>query len=1318
MLTRTPPRAAKRITTFAVAFAATLLLFCASGDVGSAQQYRRPTARPVNVAVADYTVTTTGGAIVVTDVSGNGDTLIVAEPVSGQIKFVAAGRTFSVDGGAPITGDSGNLTLSGINSITINQGGGNDTLSLQHFTFAFPNLKVNGDAGDDVLNFSGSIGFAMNASLDANLQDDSASPGTDSAVVASGVQLITSGTGAFDLRVSKSVIVGGLMQTQNGDLTIEANRQVTPTSGLFVGVGVGGGTIQTTGTGNVNIKGTGGAGDFTNNVGVQLTTGALVVTFGSGTISIDGVGGAGAGGATAGNSNAGVDIANAGTLVNSASGAIQITGQAGTTNDTGSYGVTVDGGKVETSGAGQLTINGFGGTVTGGSPTFVNSAGVFVVADDNGDGGTVASTGTGANAGAIIINGTAADGGAGAAQGVRVDTPGTVTSVDGSITFNGTAAACGNACLGTSIRGAVTATGSGAINVTGTGAASTGAFPTHGVNVRGGGNVASNDGDISITGTGGNGTDNAGFNLAPAGTGTIQTTGTGNVFVNANTMRIHPVNATVNVGAHAVSLHQKTNGREINLGSAVDSTANTVELSDAELDRINAGTINVGDSNSGTVNVSANITRAAATNLNLTSGGDINLLTGSLTSAGGNVSLNPGASGVTLPATSGVDVNAGASGTLTLASAKQLLINITGTTVDTGYTQLNVAGLVNLNGANLTPIGGHMPSPGQTFVVVNNDGADAITGTFNGLPEGATIPNFLGSSFSASISYVGGDGNDAVLTVNSPVTAFFSIDDVTHTEGNVGFIIYTFTITKSGTGAASVSLQTQDGTAEAGSDYSGLTGTAIFAANETTQQIQVDVKGDTTPELDETFNVVLVNTTANAAITDGTGVGTITNDDESVSAGQLIISEFRLSGPGAAIVGDGPRDGGPVRDGGPARGGAALGGVGVVGIEPPVVSALPADNDEFVELYNNTDHALLVTTTDGSAGWTVVASGGTELFFVPNGTVIPARGHYLGMNADGYSLGAYASGDTSWTGVDVPDNTGLALFRTHTPANYLMGTRLDAVGSDAEANALYREGTGYAALAPADIALHLEHAFYRELCSYAGGGVCATHGLPKDSGDNAADFVFVDTLGTQTAAGRHLGAPGPENLSSHVERNTTFGFLMLDATKSSAVVPNRERTFTPGDPASAPNGVLYLRRRVQNNTGAPVVALRFRIIELTTSPSTPGTADLRAISGEEDESVSGVGDEATCDGAPAPCTVMVHVTTLEQPPAQVKGGGRNSTLAAGTVSFNTPLADGDSVNLQFALGVVQGGAFRIYMNIEALNQQQVPQRPLPLPRLR
>ncbi len=77
--------------------------------------------------------------------------------------------------------------------------------------------------------------------------------------------------------------------------------------------------------------------------------------------------------------------------------------------------------------------------------------------------------------------------------------------------------------------------------------------------------------------------------------------------------------------------------------------------------------------------------------------------------------------------------------------------------------------LSTLNNAALTFVGSSLtPVTGQTFIIVDNDGTDAITGTFAGLPEGATISNFLGSSLNAAITYVGGTGNDVVLTVLSP----------------------------------------------------------------------------------------------------------------------------------------------------------------------------------------------------------------------------------------------------------------------------------------------------------------------------------------------------------------------------------------------------------------------------------------------------------------------------------------------------------------------------------------------------------------------
>jgi hypothetical protein len=50
---------------------------------------------------------------------------------------------------------------------------------------------------------------------------------------------------------------------------------------------------------------------------------------------------------------------------------------------------------------------------------------------------------------------------------------------------------------------------------------------------------------------------------------------------------------------------------------------------------------------------------------------------------------------------------------------------------------------------------------GTSFTLINNDGTDAVVGTFKGLPEGATLTS---GGMTFQISYVGGTGNDVVLT--------------------------------------------------------------------------------------------------------------------------------------------------------------------------------------------------------------------------------------------------------------------------------------------------------------------------------------------------------------------------------------------------------------------------------------------------------------------------------------------------------------------------------------------------------------------------
>jgi hypothetical protein len=377
------------------------------------------------------------------------------------------------------------------------------------------------------------------------------------------------------------------------------------------------------------------------------------------------------------------------------------------------------------------------------------------------------------------------------------------------------------------------------------------------------------------------------------------------------------------------------------------------------------------------------------------------------------------------------------------------------------------------------------------------------------------------------------------------------------------------------------------------------------------------------------------------------------------TTGQLIISEFRLHGPNGA-------------------------------------------NDEFIEIYNASGADHTVAASSGT-GYGVAASDGVTRCSIPNGTVIPNRGHYLCVNSVGYSLASYpagngttATGDATYT-TDIPDNAGIALFNNNTGgASYSLANRLDAVGSTTEANTLYKEGTGYPAIVPFDI----ENSFYRDNCGKGGSittfGAC-TIDTPKDTDNNAADFIFVDTNATSAGAGQRLGAPGPENLSSPIQRNTSFAVNLLDTCAAAASPPNRVRDFTPGPLFTSSEGTLDIRRTIVNNTGGNVTRLRFRIIDLTTFPAPAGIADLRPITST---SVVVTVDRPPCGSGTS--NITVNGTTLEQPPSQPNGGGFNSSMSAGTVTLATPIANGASIDVRFLLGIQQTGSFKFYINVEAL----------------
>jgi uncharacterized repeat protein (TIGR01451 family) len=166
-------------------------------------------------------------------------------------------------------------------------------------------------------------------------------------------------------------------------------------------------------------------------------------------------------------------------------------------------------------------------------------------------------------------------------------------------------------------------------------------------------------------------------------------------------------------------------------------------------------------------------------------------------------------------------------------------------------------------------------------------------------------------------------GVDTITVVDGTVSPLpkLSIDDVSVDEGATGDEnIASFTVTRSRASShtATVDFTTEDGTAYAPDDYQDASGTLTFAPGVLTQSVDVVIHGDGDPEPDETFKVRL-STASNATISDGTGVGTIVNDDGApppppsacITVSPTATLDFgthMLSKPGAPVTAAGSPD--------------------------------------------------------------------------------------------------------------------------------------------------------------------------------------------------------------------------------------------------------------------------------------------------------------------------------------------------------------------------------------------------------------------------
>lgn len=510
----------------------------------------------------------------------------------------------------------------------------------------------------------------------------------------------------------------------------------------------------------------------------------------------------------------------------------------------------------------------------------------------------------------------------------------------------------------------------------------------------------------------------------------------------------------------------------------------------------------------------------------------------------------------------------------------------------------------------------------KTFIVqILNDTLGETLETIN-----LTLSNPSGSALGSANAVINIQDDDPLPDV--------SINSVTVNEETLNggaSAIFTVRLSVASANTVTVRYVTEDNTALANIDYTPVSGQVIFTPGQTTRTINVPILSDTLDEQNESFFLLLPEA-INANIQNGFGVGTIfDNDPDPGTTGELLITEFRLSGPGGA-------------------------------------------NDEFVEIYNNTN-ANIDLRNYSLVFYTGNAPTVLSFSTLQGSSIIPPRAHRLLVNSSGYSLAAYGSGSFLLTSADFfADNQGIALRRNGTAA------QVDAVGfTDDPAD--FREGTGLPVIS--------EFPPTRPQYSYVRK---STSGVPQDTGDNASDFTLVTTTGEMMAGVPSvLGAPGPQGQTSPVQRNAAIKSSLIDPQALPSLPPNRVRTGSATG-ANAAYGTITLRRRFTNTTGATVTRLRFRVVDITTlgSPNPNGNpqADLRVLDSTDTSVETSAG------------TITVKGTLIEQPPAQPLGGGLNSSLSV--VLPAGGLANGSSIDVQFVLGVQQEGNFRFFVNVEAL----------------
>ncbi|MDU9414091.1 Ig-like domain-containing protein [Pseudomonas sp. zfem005] len=827
---------------------------------------------------------TLGGGTTQTFTHGAGDTATISSVIAGSGALTKAG--------------AGNLTLSGsgntfsgattISAGTLTVSGGDALASNTSVSVAAgATLAL---AGNEALgNLSGAGSVTLGSfNLTSNQTADTTFSGGISGT--GGVTFNQTGAATYSTTLSgTNTYTGATVLANYGWLKLNGDASMADTNAVRVNGNsvltlLSDQTVGSLASNNANASiqlgsytlTAGGDNTSTAVLGVISGTGSLVKQ-GSGTLTLSGS-----------NTYGGTTTVSAGTLSiagdgNLGSGAVTLAG--GTVLDvTGA--TTIDNAIVlaGNSSIGNSSAVALSGVISGAFDLTKTGSGTLSLSGSNSYGATYVSAGTLS----ITNDGNLGSGAVNLAAGTTLALTGANT-IDNAIVLGGDASVSASAAATLSgvISGAFTLTKTGASTLTLSGSNSYGTTTVSAgtLSVASDGNLGSGtltlgagttlavtsattlDNAIALSGsaavnTGANttlsGVISGSNNLTKTGAGTLTLTGnntySGSTSVNTGTLSIA---SDANLGAGALNLAN---------GTTLQITGNTTldnALALTGLVTVNAG---AAATLSGTISGTGNLIKAGASNLTLsgsnTNTGTTTVSAGTLVVDGSTASATTVANGATLAGsgTLGGDVVVQSGGTLspggagvailtvngnlTLASGSTLALDINGTTAGTGYDRVVVNGTVDVSGAALAVTHGYAAGSGDSYTVIVNDAADAVTGTFSGVSEGGTF-NAAGNGTQLTTSYIGGSGNDLSLTapIAPTVTSVSSSTaNGTYKIGDVITVTVRFDSAVNVTGTPTLTLET--GATDRVLDYLSGSGSDTLSFTYTVQA------GDSSADLD------------------------------------------------------------------------------------------------------------------------------------------------------------------------------------------------------------------------------------------------------------------------------------------------------------------------------------------------------------------------------------------------------------------------------------------------------------------------------------